>query len=169
MVPPHLASIMAFPEVKAVGARPPRSGGNIPRHRGFGGRRRPGCPTGVIAGTNTKFPTHYRDALFICDWTFATMYSIHLKPQGSSYIGEKREFVSNTTGLLGLDRHRHRARWQHVLLRGRTRRTILPLQSLIQGIGYHRVVETDTTSEHAEAATPVTCWKLSTAIPTPRP
>lgn len=62
----------------------------------------PGCPTGVIAGTNTKFPTHYRDALFICDWTFATMYSIHLKPNGSSYIGEKREFISNTKGSLAL-------------------------------------------------------------------
>jgi len=62
----------------------------------------PGCPTGVIAGTNTKFPTHYRDALFICDWTFATMYSVHLKPNGSSYIGEKREFISNTKGSLAL-------------------------------------------------------------------
>jgi putative heme-binding domain-containing protein len=62
----------------------------------------PGCPTGVIAGTNTQFPTHYRDALFICDWTFATMYSVHLKPQGSSYVGEKREFISNTKGSLAL-------------------------------------------------------------------
>ena len=62
----------------------------------------PGCPTGVIAGTKAKFPTHYRDALFICDWTFATMFSIHLKPNGSSYIGEKREFISNTKGSLAL-------------------------------------------------------------------
>ena len=62
----------------------------------------PGCPTGVIAGTDAKFPTHYRDALFICDWTFATMYSIHLKPNGSSYIGEKREFLSNSDGSLAL-------------------------------------------------------------------
>ena len=62
----------------------------------------PGCPTGVIAGTKAKFPTHYRDALFICDWTFATMYSIHLKPNGSSYIGEKREFLSNNNGSLSL-------------------------------------------------------------------
>jgi len=62
----------------------------------------PGCPTGVIAGTNTKFPTHYRDALFICDWTFATMYSIHLQPHGSSYRAEKREFISNTKGSLAL-------------------------------------------------------------------
>ena len=62
----------------------------------------PGSPTGVIAGINANFPTHYRDALFICDWTFATMYSIHLKPNGSSYIGEKREFVSNSDGSLAL-------------------------------------------------------------------
>ena len=62
----------------------------------------PGCPTGVIAGTDAKFPTHYRDALFICDWTFATMFSIHLKPQGSSYVAEKREFISNTKGSLAL-------------------------------------------------------------------
>jgi hypothetical protein len=62
----------------------------------------PGSPTGVIAGTNANFPTHYRDALFICDWTFATMYSIHLKPNGSSYIGEKREFISNNNGSLAL-------------------------------------------------------------------
>jgi len=62
----------------------------------------PGCPTGVIAGTDAKFPTHYRDALFICDWTFATMYSVHLKPSGSSYVAEKREFISNTKGSLAL-------------------------------------------------------------------
>jgi putative heme-binding domain-containing protein len=62
----------------------------------------PGCPTGVIAGVDASFPTHYRDALFLCDWTFATMYSLHLKPNGSSYTGELREFVSNTKGSLSL-------------------------------------------------------------------
>ncbi|MEM7391862.1 MAG: c-type cytochrome [Verrucomicrobiota bacterium] len=62
----------------------------------------PGCPTGVIAGHDANFPTHYRDALFVCDWTFATMYSIHLKPNGSSYTAEKREFISNTKGSLAL-------------------------------------------------------------------
>ncbi len=62
----------------------------------------PGCPTGVIAGTHAKFPTHYRDAIFLCDWTFATMYSLHLTPKGSSYTGEIREFVSNTKGSLPL-------------------------------------------------------------------
>ncbi|QDT59338.1 Cytochrome c [Stieleria bergensis] len=62
----------------------------------------PGCPTGVIAGTNAKFPTHYRDSLFVCDWTFATMYSVHLTPKGSSYTAESREFLSNTKGALPL-------------------------------------------------------------------
>jgi putative heme-binding domain-containing protein len=62
----------------------------------------PGCPTGVIAGTNAKFPSHYRDAIFLCDWTFATMFSIHLTPNGSSYTAEKREFLSNTKASLPL-------------------------------------------------------------------
>jgi putative heme-binding domain-containing protein len=62
----------------------------------------PGCPTGVVFGTNAKFPTHYRDAMYICDWTFATMYSIHFTPNGSSYTAEKREFISNTKGPLAL-------------------------------------------------------------------
>ena len=62
----------------------------------------PGCPTGVVFGTKAKFPTHYRDAMFICDWTFATMYSIHFTPSGSSYTAEKREFLSNTKGSLPL-------------------------------------------------------------------
>jgi putative heme-binding domain-containing protein len=62
----------------------------------------PGCPTGVVAGMNAKFPTHYRDAIFLCDWTFATMYSLHLTPKGSSYTGELRQFVANSKGSLAL-------------------------------------------------------------------
>ena len=69
----------------------------------------PGCSTGVIAGTNTKFPTHYRDALFICDWTFATMYSIHLKPNGRPIWRKARS--SPTPGIVGLDRCRRWSRW----------------------------------------------------------
>jgi putative heme-binding domain-containing protein len=62
----------------------------------------PGCPVGVIAGTNAKFPTRYRDAIFLCDWTFATMYTMHLKPDGSSYKGKVDTFVTNTNGSLAL-------------------------------------------------------------------
>jgi len=62
----------------------------------------PGSPTGVIAGINAKFPTRYRDAIFLCDWTFATMYAMHLKPDGSSYKGKIDTFVTNTNGSLAL-------------------------------------------------------------------
>ena len=62
----------------------------------------PGCPTGVIAGSKASFPTRYRDAIFLCDWTFATMYALHLNPEGSSYTGEFETFVTNTNGALAL-------------------------------------------------------------------
>jgi putative heme-binding domain-containing protein len=56
----------------------------------------PGCPVGVEFGYGTKFPAKYQKALFICDWTFGTMYAIHLTPSGSSYAATKEEFVSRT-------------------------------------------------------------------------
>jgi hypothetical protein len=97
----------------------------------------PGCPTGVIAGTDAKFPTHYRDALFICDWTFATMYSIHLKPNGSSYIGEKREFLSNSDGSLALTDVDIGPDGKYVFLRWWSWRTVLPVPRLIQRCRIH--------------------------------
>ncbi|MBI1348102.1 c-type cytochrome [bacterium] len=56
----------------------------------------PGSPVGVEFGYGTKFPAKYQKALFICDWTFGTMYAIHITPEGASYRGEKEEFVSRT-------------------------------------------------------------------------
>lgn len=56
----------------------------------------PGCPVGVDFGYGTKFPAKYQKALFICDWTFGTMYAIHMEPSGSSYKATKEEFVSRT-------------------------------------------------------------------------
>jgi putative heme-binding domain-containing protein len=56
----------------------------------------PGSPVGVEFGYGTKFPAQYQKALFICDWTFATMYAIHLEPSGSTYKAVKEEFVSRT-------------------------------------------------------------------------
>ncbi|MBC8115195.1 MAG: heme-binding protein, partial [Candidatus Saccharimonas sp.] len=56
----------------------------------------PGCPVGVEFGYGTKFPAKYQKALFICDWTFGTMYAIHMEPYGSSYKATKEEFVSRT-------------------------------------------------------------------------
>lgn len=54
----------------------------------------PGCPTGTVFGTGAKFPAKYQQAMFACDWTYGTMYAIHLKPNGATYGGEKEEFLS---------------------------------------------------------------------------
>ncbi len=54
----------------------------------------PGCPTGVVFGTGAKFPARYQDAFYICDWTFGTLYAIHLIPDGASYKATKTEFVA---------------------------------------------------------------------------
>jgi len=56
----------------------------------------PGSPVGVAFGYGTTFPAKYQRALYICDWTFGTMYAIHLEPDGSTYRGTKEEFVART-------------------------------------------------------------------------
>ncbi len=56
----------------------------------------PGSPVGVEFGYGTKFPGKFQKALFICDWTFGTMYAVHLEPSGSSYRATKQEFLSRT-------------------------------------------------------------------------
>jgi len=54
----------------------------------------PGSPTGVVFGTGAKFPAKYQQALFALDWTYGTMYAIHLTPKGGSFSGEKESFVT---------------------------------------------------------------------------
>jgi putative heme-binding domain-containing protein len=56
----------------------------------------PGSPVGAEFGYGTKFPAKYQKALYICDWTFGTMYAIHLEPSGSSYKATAEEFLSRT-------------------------------------------------------------------------
>ncbi len=56
----------------------------------------PGSPVGVCFGYGARFPAKYQEALFICDWTFGTMYAIHLIPHGSSYQAIKEEFVARS-------------------------------------------------------------------------
>ena len=53
----------------------------------------PGSPTGVVFGTGSKFPERYQRALFVLDWTFGTIYAIHLAPQGATYTGTKEDFA----------------------------------------------------------------------------
>lgn len=56
----------------------------------------PGSPVGVTFGYGAKFPARYQKALYLCDWTFGTMYALHLTPSGASYAAVKEEFVSRT-------------------------------------------------------------------------
>ncbi|NNM28057.1 MAG: c-type cytochrome, partial [Akkermansiaceae bacterium] len=54
----------------------------------------PGSPTGVVSGRGAKFPAKYQKAIYLLDWTFATIHSIHLSPDGTTYTGSKEEFVA---------------------------------------------------------------------------
>ena len=68
----------------------------------------PGSPTGVVSGSGAKFPARYQQAIYALDWTFATIYAIHLQPSGASYTAEKEEFVygkglSVTDAVIGSD------------------------------------------------------------------
>ena len=54
----------------------------------------PGSPTGLVSGAGAKFPAKYQQAVFAMDWTFATLYAIHLTPDGSGYRAEREEFIS---------------------------------------------------------------------------
>ncbi|KAA0140147.1 DUF1080 domain-containing protein [Gimesia chilikensis] len=68
----------------------------------------PGCPTGVISGQGARFPARYQDAMFALDWTFGTIYAIHLTPDGAGYKGEQEAFCYGsplplTDAIIGKD------------------------------------------------------------------
>ncbi|MCH2209358.1 MAG: DUF1080 domain-containing protein [Lentisphaerales bacterium] len=54
----------------------------------------PGSPTGVTNGLGAKFPAKYQKAIFINDWTYGTMYAVHLEADGATYKATREEFVS---------------------------------------------------------------------------
>ncbi len=54
----------------------------------------PGSPTGLVSGAGAKFPAKYQRAIFAMDWTFATLYAVHLTPEGGSYHAEREELIS---------------------------------------------------------------------------
>ena len=45
----------------------------------------PASPSGVVFGTGAKFPAKYQRAMFVCDWTFATVHAVFLEPDGATY------------------------------------------------------------------------------------
>ncbi|MBM3998779.1 MAG: c-type cytochrome [Planctomycetes bacterium] len=54
----------------------------------------PGSPTGMVFGYGARFPAKYQNALFIADWSFGTLYAVHLQPSGSSYRGDFEAFAT---------------------------------------------------------------------------
>lgn len=56
----------------------------------------PASPTGVLFGTGARFPARYQRALYILDWTYGTIWAVHLEPKGASYEADVEEFVSGT-------------------------------------------------------------------------
>ena len=54
----------------------------------------PGSPTGVAFGTGAKFPARYQRAFFACDWTYGTLYAIHLTPNGAAWSAKKEVFAA---------------------------------------------------------------------------
>ncbi len=56
----------------------------------------PGSPTGIVFGIGAKFPARYQKSLFVLDWTYSTIYSIDLSPEGASYRGGKEDFVTGS-------------------------------------------------------------------------
>ncbi len=68
----------------------------------------PGSPTGMLSGDGAKFPAAYQHALYALDWTFGTIYAVHLTPDGASYTAEFEEFLSGsplalTSAVIGAD------------------------------------------------------------------
>lgn len=68
----------------------------------------PGCPTGVVSGLGAKFPAKYQEAIYALDWTFGTIYAIHLTPDGAGYTGESEPFCFGapmpvTDAIVGAD------------------------------------------------------------------
>lgn len=54
----------------------------------------PGSPTGLAFGRGAyNFPKKYQNALFALDWTYGTIYAIHLEKHGASYKATKESFI----------------------------------------------------------------------------
>jgi putative heme-binding domain-containing protein len=67
-----------------------------------------GSPTAVKFGTRSNFPARYRDSLFILDWAYGRIVTVHMVPRGSSYLMTAETFLKgrplNVTDLdFGLD------------------------------------------------------------------
>ncbi len=88
----HVTSGSEFGYRNGAGKWPPYYIDSLPPVVNVG----PGSPTGIAFGYESKFPTKYQEALYLCDWSYGKLYALHLKPTGSSYSGELEEFAAGT-------------------------------------------------------------------------
>src|SRR5262249_7786256 len=88
----HATSGSEFGWRSGTGKWPPYYLDSVPPILNIG----PGSPVGVEFGYGTKFPAKYQKALYILDWTFGTIYAVHLEPAGATYKATKEEFLSRT-------------------------------------------------------------------------
>ena len=88
----HVVSGVDFGWRSGAGKWPPYQADTLPPIAEVG----PGSPTGVTFAYAAKFPDKYREALFLCDWSYGRLFALHLKPQGGSYRGELEEILSGT-------------------------------------------------------------------------
>ncbi len=70
----------------------------------------PGSPVGLISGKGASFPADYQRSLYALDWTFGTLYAIHMTPKGAGYEAEAEEFLSGAPlplvqAVIGKDGH----------------------------------------------------------------
>ncbi len=53
-----------------------------------------GSPTGVGFAYESNFPPEWRDTFMIADWSYGRVLAVTLSPDGASYEGEKKTFLS---------------------------------------------------------------------------
>lgn len=68
----------------------------------------PGSPVGLLSGKGFKAPAKYQHAIYAFDWTFATIYAVHVTPNDASFDATKEELVAGaglplTDGIIAKD------------------------------------------------------------------
>ena len=68
----------------------------------------PGSPTGAVSGKGAKFPKKYQEAIYLLDWTYATIHAVTLEKDGASYTASREDFVAGaglplTDAIIGQD------------------------------------------------------------------
>ncbi len=62
-----------------------------------------GSPTAVDFGYDSNFPSAYREALYILDWSYGRVLAVHLTPRGGTYRAQAETFLQgsplNVTGI----------------------------------------------------------------------